>query len=99
MINVKYLSNELVIETTREEPKMHNPADGLLRDPKGKLYKRKKNVYHLRIRLSSNEKFYNLVGFTIERKRKRPEEIFEDGKTPASLNHQIFSIQVEPIPN
>ncbi|MEM1954750.1 MAG: LAGLIDADG family homing endonuclease [Nitrososphaerota archaeon] len=72
---VTYLLNKIGIETTSDKPRLHGRAGNSIRNPKtGKIYKTRKDVYYVAIRAKSNLMFYEKVGFTIERKRKRLEE-------------------------
>ncbi|GBC71017.1 hypothetical protein HRbin02_00793 [Candidatus Calditenuaceae archaeon HR02] len=73
---VIYLLKKIGIETTSDEPKLQLQAGTPLRAPNtGKLYKRRKDKYYVMIRMSFNKRFYENVGFTIDRKRRRLEDI------------------------
>ncbi|BAJ50585.1 conserved hypothetical protein [Candidatus Caldarchaeum subterraneum] len=75
LVYVIYLLKKLGIETTSYAPKTKQLAGGPFRNPRtGKTYHYNKDYYYLRIRRSSNESYYNLVGFSIERKKQRLEE-------------------------
>ncbi|MEM1955079.1 MAG: LAGLIDADG family homing endonuclease [Nitrososphaerota archaeon] len=72
---VIYLLKKIGIETTSEKPILRRLAGTLLRDPDtGKIYKRRKDCYYVQVSMKSNLTFYEKVGFTIERKRKRLED-------------------------
>ena len=59
------------IETTG--PYLLTKAGTPLYDPSGKMYRRKKDVYVLYVRMRCNVRFYRYVGFTILRKLARLE--------------------------
>ena len=86
MVYVMYLLKKLGIETTSETPKTIKASGKPFRSPStGKTYHRNKDEYYVRIRKPSNERFYNLIGFTIERKRQRLEEYLRRrGRLPAT---------------
>ncbi|MEM0375024.1 MAG: LAGLIDADG family homing endonuclease [Nitrososphaerota archaeon] len=73
---VIYLLKKIGIETTSEKPILHHRAGRPFRDPKktDKVYRARKDAYYVSVRMKSNLTFYEKVGFTIERKRKRLEE-------------------------
>ncbi|GBC70912.1 hypothetical protein HRbin02_00685 [Candidatus Calditenuaceae archaeon HR02] len=72
---VIYLLERIGIETTQREPRINRRVGRLFRDTRsGKLYKSRKNVYYIEIWRGFNKRFYEKVGFTIERKRIRLEE-------------------------
>ncbi|GBC70397.1 hypothetical protein HRbin02_00164 [Candidatus Calditenuaceae archaeon HR02] len=72
---VIYLLKKIGIETTSDEPKLRVRAGTPIRDPEtGKVYRRRKDVYYVYISMKSNLTFYEKVGFTIERKRRRLKE-------------------------
>ncbi len=83
---VKGLLHQLGIESTG--PKIHVRRGTVFYDRRmGKNYTTKKDVYRLRIRRPHNHRFYEKVGFTIKRKRKRLEEYFKrrQSQTPSPL--------------
>ena len=74
LVYVIYLLGKIGIETTQRERRINKRAGRLFRDPRtGKLYKSRKNVYYIEIRLRSNLKFYKVVGFTMKLERRRLE--------------------------
>ncbi|MCF8885693.1 MAG: hypothetical protein L4877_07915 [Aigarchaeota archaeon] len=70
---VRKILNLLGIRTTG--PKIHVKKGTTIYDRrKGKTYTAKKNVYYIYVRKSDVLRFYQLIGFTIQRKQKRLEE-------------------------
>jgi len=68
---VQKLLKRLGIGTTGPKLNIHR---GTIIRRNGKQYMTKEDVYRLYIRATSADNFYRLVGFTIERKRRRLEE-------------------------
>ncbi|BAJ50050.1 conserved hypothetical protein [Candidatus Caldarchaeum subterraneum] len=93
LLYVMYLLKKLGIETTSDTPKIKTRGGTSFKDPKkGKTYHHNKDYYYLRIRMPSNETFYNWVGFTIERKKRRLEEYLRRrGRLPPANQPPIFS--------
>ena len=71
---VIYLLGLLGIKTTSKKPRIYHRAGSLHIDKSGKIIRRRKDLYYVAIRAKSNLTFYEKVGFTIERKRKRLED-------------------------
>jgi intein-encoded DNA endonuclease-like protein len=72
LLYVQELLKKFGIETTGPWPNTRQGAP--LYNPKNKkVYTRKKDCFYLRILASSNADFYQIVGFTILRKRVRLE--------------------------
>jgi len=71
---VRELLGVLGIQST--ELRLHNEAGSSFRDPNGqdKTWKRRKTVYQFQIRAKCNLTFYQKIGLTIHRKRRRLEE-------------------------
>lgn len=70
---VKKLLTDLGIEATG--PHLSTKKEKLLKSPRtGKIYRRRKDVYYIYVRRQSIPTFYQKVGFTIIRKKKRLEE-------------------------
>ncbi|MEM1979893.1 MAG: LAGLIDADG family homing endonuclease [Candidatus Caldarchaeum sp.] len=91
LLYVRDLLRKINVETT-SEPKLHTPAGTSVRGRNGKVYKTRKDLYYLQIRKSSNENFYDMVGFTIDRKRKRLEEYLRRRKSRPASTTPIFSL-------
>ncbi|MEM3952592.1 MAG: LAGLIDADG family homing endonuclease, partial [Nitrososphaerota archaeon] len=70
---VRRILNLLGIRTT--EPKIIKKKGTTIFDRRnGKTYTRRKNVYYIHVIASDRLRFYQLIGFTIQRKQKRLEE-------------------------
>ncbi|MEM1953240.1 MAG: LAGLIDADG family homing endonuclease [Candidatus Caldarchaeum sp.] len=89
----KQLLDSLEIETTG--PHLQAKRGRVLKDPRGRTYKRKKNVYRLYVPSKFRLKFYQYIGFTIRRKQQRLEDfLIRTGRlslqpnTPLSIPQQ-----------
>ncbi|MEM4219853.1 MAG: LAGLIDADG family homing endonuclease [Candidatus Caldarchaeum sp.] len=89
----KQLLDSLEIETTG--PHLERKRGRVLKDPRGRTYKRKKNVYRLYVPSKFRLKFYQYIGFTIRRKQQRLEDfLIRTGRlslqpnTPLSIPQQ-----------
>ncbi len=78
---VKELLQRLGIEATGPRPK--TPRGTPFYDPRtGKMHTKKKDVYRLRICAAYIPKFYQKIGLTIERKKRRLEEYIRRRRQP-----------------